>query len=203
MLKKTGYLSCLLVLGSFMAINCVSTPKKPPEPEATAKPLPPPPPPDFSPQPYHIAMNEEMNKSYQRANEIIIGVYTGSHEDEVYGLTYYFEDFSSFDKETLSWGQEMNVIFQVLPHGLNPVILTHSEFQGLSDLDRTGICWDSYEGVRDVYLIESEKMLIFLKQKYDEENNRAYRNLIDTYPVTKECNTKAVFDLMIREMYLR
>ena len=203
MSKKTFFFSLAIVLSIILASHCASSRDIPPEPEVAASPTPPPPPPKFKSETYHRAMNEEMQKSYQLANEIIIGVYTGGHEDEIYGLTYYFEDFSSFDKATLSWSQEMDVIFQVLPHGLKPVMLTQSEFQGLSDLDRTGICWDSYQGVRDVYLIEGEKMLIFLEQKYDEENNRSYRNLIDTYPVTKECNAKAVFDLMIREMYLR
>jgi len=193
----------MLATVTFLSVNCASTPEKPTEPEVKAKPAPPPPPPKFTPTSYHTAMKEEMRKSFQKADEIIIGVHSGSHEDDVYGLTYYFEDFISFDKTTLAWGPVMHVIFQVLPIGLQPEIISQNEFQNLSDLDKVGICWDSYEQVRDVYLIEGEKMLIFLEQEYDEENNRSYRNLIDTYPVTKECNARAVFDLMIRDLYLR
>jgi len=203
MLKRLILLGSCVAICAFLTVNCASTPEKPPEPEIKAKPAPPPPPPRFTPESYHKAMSEEMQKSYQRADEIIIGVHTGSHEDEFYGLTYYFEDFTSFDKSTLTWGPVMHVIFQVLPHRLKPEIISHNEFQNLSDLDKVGICWDSYEQVRDVYLIEGEKMLIFLEQEYDEENNRSYRNLIDTYPVTKDCNSRAVFDLMIRDLYLQ
>ena len=56
----------------------------------------------------------------------------------------------------------MHVIFQVLPHRLEPEIITHNGFQNLSDLDR-----------------------------------------VDIYPVTQECNAKAVFDLMIKDVYSR
>jgi hypothetical protein len=192
-----------LVVLAFFAVHCASTPEPPPEPEVKPKPTPPPPPPKFISKPYHTAMSKEMEKSYHRADEIVIGVYSGTHEDDLYGLAYFFEDFITFDKDTLSWGQVMNVIFQVLPHKLEPEIISAGEFRSLSDLDRVGICWDSYEQVRDVYLIQGEKMLIFLEQEYDEENNRSTRHLIDTYPVTKECNAKAVFDSMVRNLYLR
>lgn len=202
MLKKSLPLGCVAAILVFLSFHCASHPEPPPEREVKVKPTPPPPPPKFTPKPYHNAMSEEMRESYQRADEIVIGVYSGTHEDEIYGLAYFFEDFISFDKETLSWGQVMNVIFQVLPHKLEPEIISRGEYQNLSDLDRVGICWDSYEQVRDVYLIEGEKMLIFLEQEYDEANNRSTRHLIDTYPVTKECNAKAVFDAMVRELYL-
>ena len=140
-----------------------------------------------------------MQKSFDKADEIIIGVHTGSHKDKQYGLSYYFEDFISFDKTVLTWGPVMNVIVQVLPSMLKPEIITRREFKNLIELDKVGICWDFYDQTRHVFLVEGEKMLIFLELNYDEVNNRFYRNLIDAYPVTKDCNAKIVFDMMVRE----
>lgn len=178
--------------------GCASKPEAHPEPEVT--PTPPPPPLKIDVKDFQRQMGEEMRKSYEKADEILLGTYTGGHMDELYGLTYYFDDFISFDKTTLSWGPLMQVIVQVLPHELKPELITQQEFKSLTELDKVGICWDSYEQERYFYLIEGEKMLIFLQQGFDEENSRSFRNLIDTYPATKNCNSKAVFDLMVRHL---
>jgi hypothetical protein len=151
-------------------------------------------------KPFHRAMSEQMRRSYQQADEIFIGVYTGSRVDEDYGLTYYFDDFMSFDKTTLSWGQVMKVIVEVLPHELQPEIITQEEFKRLSEADKTGICWDIYQRVRTVFLVQGQKMLAFVQVQFDEANVRSYRNLIDLYPATEDCEAKAVFDLMIRDL---
>jgi hypothetical protein len=181
--------------------GCASKPESVPEPKT--KPTPPPPPPKFDIMDFQRQMGAEMRKSYENADEILLGTYTGGHMDERFGLTYYFDDFISFDKTTLSWGPPMQVIVQVLPHELKPELITRQEYKSLSELDKVGICWDDYEQERYTYLIEGEKMLIFLQQGFDEESTRSYRNLIDTYPATKDCNSKAVFDLMVRELFTR
>ena len=62
---------------------------------------------------------------------------------------------------------------------------------------------DDYEQKRYYYLIEGEKMLIFLQQGFDETTMRTYRNLIDTYPATEMCNSRSVFDLMVRDMVIK
>ena len=149
-------------------------------------------------KPYHEAMNAEMRISFERADEIIIGVYSGSHNDEQFGLIHYFDDFKSFDKAGMFWGPEKKVIVQVQANELKPEIIKKNEFKQLSDLDKVGICWDSYEQTRYVYLVEGQKMLIFLQTDYDEALNRSYRNLIDAYPVTPVCSADDVFDLIIR-----
>ena len=177
-----------------MLMNCASTPEVP---EPTPKIKPPPPPAKFVMKSYHYEMKSEMQKSYNKADEIILGVFTGSHKDKQYGLSYYFEDFISFDKTALTWGPVMTAILQFLPHELMPEIITQSEFRHLVELDKTGICWDVYDQTRHIFLVEGEKMLIFVELKYDEANNRSYRNLIDAYPVTPDCNAKIVFDMMI------
>ncbi len=99
----------------------------------------------------------------------------------------------------MSWGKEMKVIVQVHEDELKPEIIKKNEFYRLSDLDKVGICWDSYEQSRNVYLIEGQKILIFLQTGYDESLNRSYRNLIDAYPITPVCRADDVFDLMIRD----
>ena len=149
-------------------------------------------------KPYHEAMNTEMRISFERADEIIIGVYSGSHNDEQFGLIHYFDDFKSFDKTGMFWGPEMEVIVQVQEYELKPAIIKKNEFKRLSDLDKVGICWDSYEQIRYVYLVEGQKMLIFLQTGYDETKNRSYRNLIDAYPVTPVCRADDLFDQIIR-----
>ena len=93
----------------------------------------------------------------------------------------------------------MKVIVQVQAGEIKPEIIKKNEYFRLSDLDKVGICWDSYEQTRYVYLVEGQKMLIFLQTGYDEARNRSYRNLIDAYPVTPVCRADEVFDLMIRD----
>jgi hypothetical protein len=191
--------SGLLILSALMMINCTGVPKGQPEAEPEVKPVPPPTPPKFTVKSYHLSMKEEMLNSYERADEIIIGVFTGSYKDKKYGLSYYFEDYSTFNKETLSWGPKSDVIVQILPHQLKPEIITRKEYKNLSDLDEKGICWDDEDQIRYIYLVEAVQMLIFVELEYDEKNNRSNRNLIDAYPVTKTCSAREVFHLMLRE----
>lgn len=150
-------------------------------------------------KPYHRSMRDEMQKSFDRANEVIIGIYTGSYADGPRGRSFYFDQFKVFRRETWTWGPEMNVLLPILFQDVKPEIITGQEFKSLSDLDKTGICWDEYEGPRVIYLVEGIPTLVFLKQIFDEAENTSRRFLIDTYPVTKECRAKDVFDLMLRE----
>jgi hypothetical protein len=198
---KPALLLALAVTGAVFLVSCAAGPEVQPQPDV--KPAPPPPPPEFDVKEFQRRMGDEMRKSYEKADEILLGTYTGGHMDDLYGLTYYFDDFISFDKTTLSWGPPMQVIVQVLPHELKPELITRLEYKSLSELDKVGICWDDYEQERYYYLIEGEKMLIFLQQGFDEINTRSFRNLIDTYPATKNCNSKSVFDLMVRELVTR
>ena len=92
----------------------------------------------------------------------------------------------------------MKVIVQVQANELKPEIIKKNEFTRLSDLDRVGICWDSFEQTRFIYLVEGQKMLVFLQTGYDEANNRSYRNMIDAYPVTSVCRSADIFDAMIK-----
>jgi hypothetical protein len=64
-----------------------------------------------------------------------------------------------------------------------------------------GICWDYLNQIRFVYLVEGEPNLVFLKRILDETNSSSYRILIDTYPVTKDCSAKEVFDLMVMDSF--
>jgi len=64
-------------------------------------------------KPFQVSMHDEMRKSYDQANEIMIGVFAGTYEDKPHGSVYYFEDFSLFNKETFSWGPAMKVIVEV------------------------------------------------------------------------------------------
>jgi hypothetical protein len=145
-------------------------------------------------------MKEEMRKSYDRANEIIVGVFTSTHEDENNGLTYYFSDFSRFDKVTLSWESPQNVIMQVQPDDFRHEIIWREEFPDLIDMDKIGICWDVYQGKRSIFLVEGKMNLIFLELGYDEASGKSYRNLLDAYPVTDECRARDVFNLMIKDL---
>lgn len=145
-------------------------------------------------------MSEEMRKSYDRADEIIIGIFTGIYHDKKDGLICYFSDFNRFDKETLSWGSPQNVIMKIRPDEFKPKIIRRNEFKRLIDLDRIGICWDYYQGNRYIYLVEGKKNLLFLELGYDDASNASYRNLLDAYPVTDECRARDVFNLMIRDL---
>ena len=199
MRKKVIFIGCVSFLTAVILVSCTSAPDILSGPEPETKPAPPLPGTAFSMKPYHEAMNAEMRISFERADEIIIGVYSGSHNDEQFGTIHYFDDFKSFDKTTMSWGQAIKVIVQVQANEIKPEIIKKKEFKRLSGLDKVGICWDSYEQTRYVYLVEGQKMLIFLQTGYDEALNRSYRNMIDAYPVTPVCRADDVFDLMIRD----
>jgi hypothetical protein len=197
MSKEQSYLICAVFFAVAVLASCVAAPDVRPEPEGeSAAPAPEP----FPMKPFHKEMMEEMRQSYERADEILFGIYAGSHEDERLGRIHYFDNYSTFDKSALSWGPVMKVIVQVQAQEINPEIIEREEFLHLSDLDRVGICWDLYERIRYVYLVEGEKMLIFLQTGFDEVNTRSYRNLIDAYPSTQICLAKDVFDLMIRDI---
>ena len=188
------FFSFLVIL--FLA-GCTTAPEVVPEPEPKIEPSEPAP---FTMKPFQLEMTAEMRQSYDQADEIIIGVYAGSHEDESLGLVHYIEDFKSFDKTKREWGEVMKVIVQLQAENPKPEIIKRKEFPRLSDLDKFGICWDSYEGVRYVYLVEGQKMLIFLQTGFDEMRNISYRNLIDVYPDTPICRAKDVFDAMVRNL---
>ena len=196
--NKIIALGCVVGLVTLLSMNCASTPDARTESEADiktkihAEPK-------IMMKPYHHSMSEEMKISFERAGEIIIGVYTGAHMDKQKGKIFYFENFRRFNKKTLRWGPVENVLLPVLSFELKPKIITREEFKYLSNLDKVGICWDYIEQKRYVYLVEGKPSLVFFEQIVDEENNSSYRNLLDTYPVTKDCNAKVVFDLMVRD----
>jgi hypothetical protein len=196
MLKKVCLSSFLSILAVLIMVGCTAVPEIQPESEPDIEPAPAP----FVMKPFQKEMNAEMRLSLERADEIILGVYAGSHEDERLGLVHYFEDFMSFDKTARSWGPVMKVIVQVQANELNPEIIKRKEFPVLSDLDKVGICWDLYEEVRYIYLVEGQKMLVFLQTGFDEVHNLSYRNLIDAYPETSICKAKDVFDVMIKDL---
>lgn len=145
-------------------------------------------------------MCEEMRISYDRADEVVIGALRGKHTDKKDSLIYYLSDFSRFDKETLSWGPPQNVIMQVRPDKVKSEIIRRNEFKRLIELDKTGICWDFYQGNRSIYLVEGKENLIFLEFGLDEASSQSYRILLDAYPVTDECRSRDVFNLMIRDL---
>jgi len=183
-----------------LAASCAPGPKVEPKPEAEKEPAPPPSPSGFVMKPFHRALKEEMQNSYDQADEIVIGVFTGIHRDDEDGLIYYFGDFSRFDKETMSWGPSQNVIMQVQPDKVKPEIIKRNEFKRLIDLDRTGICWDYYKGSRSIYMVEGKRNLIFIEFGLSEAGSTSYRNLLDAYPVTDQCRAQDVFNLMIRDL---
>lgn len=155
--------------------------------------------PRISLKPYHRSMLDGMQQSFDKADELIIGIYAGSYTDGPEGRAYYFDQFRIFNKDTWTWGPEMNALLPILFQDIKPEIISNREFKSLSDLDKTGICWDDYEGPRVVFLVEGIPTLVFLKQIFDEVENASRRILIDTYPLTKECRAKDVFDLMLRD----
>jgi hypothetical protein len=192
-LKKIRKYVCLAALVALSMTGCALGPKVQPEPMEV-------PPPGFVMKSFHRSMKEEMRRSYGRANEIVIGVFTGNHRDKKNGIIYYFSNFSMFDKEKLSWSSPQNVIMQVRQDELKPEIIRRNEFKSLIDLDKTGICWDYYEGSRSIFLVEGKMNLIFLEMGFDEASSTSYRHLIDAYPVTDECRARDVFDLMIEDL---
>ncbi|MGD8536954.1 MAG: hypothetical protein PVF66_13995 [Candidatus Aminicenantes bacterium] len=192
--KKIRNYVCLAALVAMSMTGCAPGPKVQPEPAEVS-----PPPSGFVMKSFHRSMKEEMRRSYDRANEIVIGVFTGTHKDKKNSFIYYFSDFSMFDKETLSWGSTQNVIMQVQQDEFKPEIIRRNEFKRLIELDKTGICWDYYEGSRSVFLVEGKMNLIFLETGFDEASSTPYRHLLDAYPVTDECRARDVFDLMIQD----
>ena len=150
-------------------------------------------------KPYHRAMGEEMRRSFRRADEIILAFYTGTCMDKPEGKTFYFDKFFKFNQETHTWGHVTNVLLPVISRELKPEIIYRHDFKSLSKNDRIGICWDYYDETRFVYLIEGEYSLLFLNQELDEKTYTNHRILIDIYPVTKYCNAKKVFELMVRQ----
>ncbi len=192
-LKKVRNYVCLAALVALSMTGCALGPKVQPEPMEV-------PAPGFVMKSFHRSMKEEMRRSYDRANEIIIAVFTGTHKDKKNSTIYYFSDFSMFDKETLSWNPIQNVVMQVQQDKFKPEIIRRNEFKRLVDLDKTGICWDYYEGSRSVFLVEGKMNLIFLETGFDEASSTPYRHLLDAYPLTDECKARDVFDLMIQEL---
>jgi hypothetical protein len=88
---------------------------------------------------------------------------------------------------------------QVQQDEFKPEIIRRNEFKRLVALDKTGICWDYYEGSRSVFLVEGKMNLLFLEMRFDETSSTSYRRLLDAYPVTDECRARDVFDSMIQD----
>jgi hypothetical protein len=197
--KKIGLYVGLTALALVSMIGCAQSPEVVPAPEPEPVKAPPASS-GFVMKSFHRSMKEEMKKSYDRANEIIAGVFTGIHKEKNGGLVYYFSDFRRFDKQSLSWGSLQNVIMKVQSEEFEPEIIRRNEFEKLIDLDKTGICWDSYQGDRNVFLVEGQINLIFLEVGFDEASGDSYRILLDTYPGTDECQAKNVFNLMIQDL---
>lgn len=198
MWKKILILGCTLGLLLTFLTSCKPSPKVQPEPEPKPKPTPPPAPTELSLKSYHRSMSQQMEKSYQKADEILVGVFEESHQDPERGLIYYFKDFTRFNKETLSWKSPVNVIVKIRPGECKPEIIQRGEFKNLIDMDKVGICWDFYNGKRYTYMVEGKKNLVFLDRVFDKTNKKFYRTLIDAYPVTEKCQAKDVFNWMIR-----
>lgn len=198
MLKKVNLQTFGLLLAGFVFASCAAGPDVQPEekrgPSASEPSL------SFEIKSYHEDMLEEMRVSYENADEIIFGLYVGSYSDDQSGQIHSFENFSRFDKASKAWGPEMKVVVQVKADKMKPEIITREEFPGLIELDKVGICWDAYDNIRNVFLVEGQQMLIFLETGYDEANNSAYREMIDAYPETPICRARDVFDLMIRNL---
>lgn len=199
MWKNIGRNALIGLVAAVLMTACAPGPGVRPESEPETKPLPPPSP-GFVMKSFHRSMKEEMRQSYDRADEIIIGIFSGAHEDKTDSLTYYFSDFSVFDRSTQDWGPYQNVIMQVHPQEFTPELILRNEFKRLIDLDKTGICWDVYQGQRTIFLVEGKMNLIFLELSFDEASTKSYRNLLDAYPVTDECRARDVFNLMIQDM---
>jgi hypothetical protein len=201
-LKKIARYVCLSALTLALMVSCAPQPEVLPEPEPEPVEAPPPPS-GFAIKSYHRSMKEEMRKAYDRANEIIVGIFTGIHQDKKSDLIYYFSDFSQFDKETFSWGSSQDVIMKVQPGIFEPEIIRQKEFKSLIDLDKIGICWDSYQGDRNVFLVEGKMNLLFLELGFNEATGDSYRILLDAYPATDECRARDVFALMIQDLLFK
>lgn len=199
MWKKILILGIPLGLIFVVLTSCQPSPKVQPEPKPEPpEPTPPPAPTELSLKPYHRSMSQQMEESYTKADEIMVGTFEANRRDPQRGLIYYFKDVTRFNKETLSWESPLDVIVQVRPGECKPEIIKRREFQNLIGLDKVGICWDFYKGKRYIYMVEGKKNLIFVNQVIDETQIKSYRTLIDTYPVTDKCKAKAVFNWMLR-----
>jgi hypothetical protein len=196
--KNSLLLSIIVVTAVLISTSCAPAPKIQDEPVPDIEPEPAPDP-GFVMKPYHRSMLDEMRKSFEMADEIIIGTYTGNFVDEDQGRAFYFDNFKHFEKATLTWGPLDEILLPVHFESPKPEIITNSEFNKLSNYDKVGICWDYEDQLRFVYLVEGEPNLVFLKRIVDETNNSSYRVLIDTYPVTKDCNAEEVFNRMISD----
>ncbi|MFO7733426.1 MAG: hypothetical protein R6X21_07220, partial [Candidatus Aminicenantes bacterium] len=148
-LPALGLAFLLLTLGA-----CAKAPKPAAEPAAEAPPAPPPAPAKFAMKPFHRSMSEGMRTSYARADEILVGLVEGVVRDKASGMVCYVSEFRRFDKATLAWQPRQSSVMQVSADKLRPEIIRLGEFGQLIDLDKTGICWDLYEGVRNIYLVE-------------------------------------------------
>jgi hypothetical protein len=196
--RKIGALGLAIGISILFAANCASRPSATPgEAETTVRI---PAEPKISLKPVHRSMREEMRSSFEAADEILIGVYTGITQDGPQGRVHYFDRFRSFDKTTWTWGPETDALLAVLFESLVPEILSEREFKTLSALDRLGICWDDFEGPRVVYLATGVPALVFLKHIIDEAGGTSRRILLDTYPDTRDCRAKDVFHLMLRDI---
>jgi len=194
-LPALGLCFLLLAFGA-----CARAPEVTTEP--VTEPAPPPAPKKFSMQPYHRSMGEEMKASYSRADEILIGLVEGVARDKTSGTACYVSNFRRFDKTTLAWEPRESLVIQVSADRLHPEIIRSGEFGKLIDLDKTGICWDFFEGTRNIYLVEGQENLMFIEFVYDELGQNLTRNLIDVYPATRECRAPDVFVLMVRDLVL-
>jgi hypothetical protein len=192
-------LSCVVCLAVLISIACAPAPEVKKEPVPDVEPGIPAEP-GFMMKSYHHSMLEEMQKSYQRADEIIIGVYTGSYVDEQQVRKFYFENFRRFDRDSLAWSPVENILLPISFQGIKPELISQQEYKNLSKLDKAGICWDYYDQTRYLYLVEGVETLVFLERTVDDIHYTSYRILIDTYPSTENCNAKAVFDLMVKKM---
>lgn len=194
-LPALGLAFLLLTLGA-----CGKAPEPVAEPAAGPAPAPPAAPAKFAVQPFHRSMIEGMKASYARADEILVGLVEGVVRDKKVGQVCYVSDFRRFDKAALAWQPHQSSVMQVSTDKLRPEIIRLGEFGRLINLDKTGICWDLYEGVRNIYLVEGQENLLFLEHIYDESGERLTRSLIDVYPSTRECRAVDVFVLMVRDL---
>jgi hypothetical protein len=104
-------LCCTIGLAFLTCVSCASTPGIQDEPVPDIDPGPTPEP-GFVMKPYHHSMLEEMQKSFEKADEIIIGVYTGNFVDEKQGRAFYFDNFKHFEKISLAWGPLEEILLQ-------------------------------------------------------------------------------------------
>lgn len=194
-MRRVGLCFLLLTLAA-----CARAPE--PVAEPGVEPAPPPAPAKFAMQSYHRSMGEEMKAAYARADEILVGLVEGVVGDRTSGTVCYVSEFRRFDKAALAWQPRQSSVMQVSAERLLPEIIRAGEFGKLIDLDKTGICWDLYDGARNIYLVEGRENLLFLEHIYDESGETLVRNLIDVYPATRECRAADVFILMVRDLVL-